>query len=183
MRESQENRHRKCHGWVEWFSYFPQFKLYRKKPVVSFKIYHCSSLLRTWRISTKSVFLQSLEAYTHQGKLMRDSPVRWQFCSEAKSGEHLIAVVVLYNLPDRLQGHGIGVELVWVHVVQRCGLGRVPWGDGRLTHTHASCIYVVIQFYIWSSCNKSNVGLHILPDKVFDCGLKVLGSKPNVYYK
>lgn len=62
---------------------------------------------------------------THQGKLMGHPSVRRQFGSEAKCWEHLVAVVVLNDLADCLQGHGVGIQLVRAHVVQRGGLGWV----------------------------------------------------------
>lgn len=62
---------------------------------------------------------------THQGKLMGHPSIRRQLGSKAQRGEHLVAVVVLNDLADRLQGHGVGVQLVWAHVVERGGLGWV----------------------------------------------------------
>lgn len=56
---------------------------------------------------------------------MRDSSVRGQFGSEAQGGEHLVTVVVLNDLPDGSEGHGVVVHLIRAHVMQRGGLGRV----------------------------------------------------------
>ena len=60
---------------------------------------------------------------------MGDSSVRGQFGSKPQGGEHL--VVVLDNLPDSLEGHGIGIHLVRVHVVQRSRLGWISFADGN----------------------------------------------------
>lgn len=56
--------------------------------------------------------------FTHQRELMRDPPIRGQLSTESQCREHLITVVVLDDLSHGLQGHGIGIHLVWVHVVQ-----------------------------------------------------------------
>ena len=65
----------------------------------------------------------------YQGELMGHPPIRRQLGPEAQGGEHLVTVVVLYDLPHCLQGHGISVHLVWVHVVEGGGLGWVTWGS------------------------------------------------------
>lgn len=63
--------------------------------------------------------------WLHQWKLMWHPSIRRQFGSKAQSGEHLVTVVVLNDLPNSLQCHGVGVQLVGVHVVQRSWLWRV----------------------------------------------------------
>lgn len=68
---------------------------------------------------------------------MRDSSVRGQFGSEAQGGEHLVTVVVLNDLPDGSEGHGVVVHLIRAHVMQRGGLGRVacdPNGENTRQH-------------------------------------------------
>lgn len=57
---------------------------------------------------------------------MGDFAVGGQLSSEAVGGEELVAVVVLDDLADRLQGHGVGVHLVGAHIVEGSGLGGVP---------------------------------------------------------
>lgn len=63
----------------------------------------------------------------HQGKLVRDPSIRGKFGAEAQRRKHLVAVVVLDDLPDSSQGHGVVVQLVRAHVMERGGLGRVAW--------------------------------------------------------
>lgn len=58
------------------------------------------------------------------------SPIRRQFGSEAQCREHLVAVIVLYDLPHGFQCHSVGVELVGTHVMEGGGLGRVAWEPG-----------------------------------------------------
>lgn len=55
------------------------------------------------------------------------SPIRRQFGSEAQCGEHLVAVIVLYDLPHGFECHGVGVELIGIHVMEGSGLGWVAW--------------------------------------------------------
>lgn len=62
---------------------------------------------------------------SYQGKLVGDPSVRWQLGSKPQSGKHLIAVVVLDDFSDCLQGHGVGIQLVGTHVVEGGGLGWV----------------------------------------------------------
>ena len=56
---------------------------------------------------------------------MGHPPVRGQLGPEAQGRKHLITVVVLDDLAHSLQGHGVGVHLVRVHVVEGGGLGGV----------------------------------------------------------
>lgn len=49
---------------------------------------------------------------------MGDPPIRGQLSTESQGREHLITVIVLNDLSHSLQGHGIRIHLVWVHVVQ-----------------------------------------------------------------
>ena len=64
---------------------------------------------------------------------MRDPSVGGKLGTKAQRGKHLIAVVVLDDLPDGAQGHGVVVQLVRAHVVERGGLGRVAWKPGGKT--------------------------------------------------
>lgn len=73
----------------------------------------------------------------HQRKLVRDSSVWGQFGSKAQGGKHLVTVIVLDDLPDGSQGHGVVVHLIRAHVMQRGGLGRVACDpNGENTHQH-----------------------------------------------
>lgn len=54
----------------------------------------------------------------HQGKLMGDLAVGWDFGAEAIGGEELVTVVVLDDLPHCLQRQGVGAQLVGARVVQ-----------------------------------------------------------------
>ena len=65
---------------------------------------------------------------TDQGEGVGHIPVWGQLGPEAVGWEELVAVVVLDDVPHRLQGHSVGVHLVRAHVVQRGGLRGVPWG-------------------------------------------------------
>lgn len=68
----------------------------------------------------------------YQWELMWHPSIRGQFGSKAESGEHLVAVVVLNDLPNSLQSHGVCVELVGVHVVQGRGLrGVTCWPNNQ----------------------------------------------------
>lgn len=69
---------------------------------------------------------------------MGDPSVRGQFGSKPQGGEHLVTVVVLDNLPDSLEGHGIGIHLVRVHVVQRSRLGWISFADGNIERESVS---------------------------------------------
>lgn len=62
---------------------------------------------------------------SHQWELVGHAPIGWDLGAEAERGEHLIAVVVLDDLPHRPQRHGVGVELVGAQVVQGGGLRGV----------------------------------------------------------
>lgn len=66
---------------------------------------------------------------THQRELVGDSAIRGQLSTESKRRKHLVTVVVLDDLPHSLQGHGVGIHLVRVHVMQRSGLRRIPYQD------------------------------------------------------
>lgn len=68
----------------------------------------------------------------HQWKLVGHPSIRGQFGAEAQSRKHLVAVVVLNDLPDGLQCHGVSVQLVGVHVVQRRWLWWVTCGAFQL---------------------------------------------------
>lgn len=50
---------------------------------------------------------------------MRDLSVRWEFGSKAVRGEEFVTVVVLDDFPYGFEGHGVRIQLVWVHVVER----------------------------------------------------------------
>lgn len=67
----------------------------------------------------------NLNFFGHQWKLVWHPSIGWQLGSKAQSRKHLVTVVVLDDLPDSLQGHGVGIQLVGVHVVQRSGLRGV----------------------------------------------------------
>lgn len=56
---------------------------------------------------------------SHHGKGMRDLSIRWEFGSEAVSGEEFVTVIVLDDFPHGFEGHGVRVQLVRVHVVER----------------------------------------------------------------
>lgn len=62
---------------------------------------------------------------------MWDPPIWGQLSTESQRREHLIAVIVLDDLSHGLEGHGIGIHLVWVHVVQWSRLGRISFQDKR----------------------------------------------------
>lgn len=62
---------------------------------------------------------------------MRDPAIGGQLGAEPQCGEHLIAVVVLDDLSHGLQGHGVGIHLVRVHVVEGGGLGRISFEDSE----------------------------------------------------
>lgn len=64
---------------------------------------------------------------------MRDPPVWGKLGAEAECRKHLVAVVVLDDLSDGPQRHGVVVEVVWAHVVERGGLGRVAWDPNGST--------------------------------------------------
>lgn len=57
---------------------------------------------------------------SYQRELVGHPAVRGQLGPEAEGGEHLVAVVVLDDLPDGGQRQRVGVQLVGAHVVQRC---------------------------------------------------------------
>ena len=61
--------------------------------------------------------------------------IRGQLGPEAEGGEHLVAVVVLDDLPDGGQRQRVGVQLVGAHVVQRRGLRGVPCEVGTRGYT------------------------------------------------
>lgn len=63
---------------------------------------------------------------SYQGELMGNAAVGWDLGTKAVRGEELVAVVVLDDLADGLQCHGVGAQLVWAHVVQGGGLRRDP---------------------------------------------------------
>lgn len=65
------------------------------------------------------------KCFPHQGKLVRDPPIRWKLGAEAQCRKHLVAVVVLDDLSDGSQRHGVVVQMVRAHVMERGGLGRV----------------------------------------------------------
>lgn len=65
---------------------------------------------------------------------MRDSSVWGQLGTEAQGGKHLVAVIVLNDLADGSQGHGVVVHLIRTHVMQRGGLGRVACNTNGETH-------------------------------------------------
>lgn len=58
---------------------------------------------------------------------MGDPPIRRQLSTESQGREHLITVIVLDDLSHSLQGHGIGIHLVGVHVVEGSRLGRITF--------------------------------------------------------
>lgn len=65
---------------------------------------------------------------------MRDSSVWGKFGAEAQRRKHLVAVVVLDDLSDGPQCHGVVVQLIWAHVMERGGLGRVAWDPPMVQH-------------------------------------------------
>lgn len=69
----------------------------------------------------------------HQGKLVRDSSVWGKLGTKAQCRKQLVAVVVLDDLSDSPQRHGVVIQLVWAHVVERGGLGRVAWDPNGST--------------------------------------------------
>ena len=69
----------------------------------------------------------------HQGKLVRDPSVWWKLGTKAQRRKHLVAVVVLDDLSDSPQRHGVVIQLVWAHVMERGGLGRVAWDPNGST--------------------------------------------------
>lgn len=77
--------------------------------------------------------------FPHQGELVRDPSVWWKLGTKAQCRKHLVTVVVLDDLSNGPQRHGVVVELVWAHVMERGGLGRVAW-DPSVQHniTHIS---------------------------------------------
>lgn len=78
-----------------------------------------------WKISEQIIKGDIRRGWLYQRKLVRNPSVGGQFGSKAQSGEHLVAVVVLNYLPYSLQGHGVGVQRVGIHVVQRSRLRGV----------------------------------------------------------
>lgn len=71
--------------------------------------------------------------FPHQGKLVRDPSVWGKLGTEAQCRKHLVAVVVLDDLSDGPQCHGVVIQLVWAHVMERGGLGRVAWDPNGST--------------------------------------------------
>lgn len=69
----------------------------------------------------------------HQREFVGHTSIRRDLGTKAKGGEHLVAVVVLDDLAHRLEGHGVGVELVGAQVVQRGGLRGVPCAGSGLS--------------------------------------------------
>lgn len=82
-----------------------------------------------WCVTTWAC--EIIPLFTHKRELMGDSPIWRQLSTKSQSREHLITVVVLDDLSHGLQGHGIGVHLVWVHVMQWSGLGWISFQDRR----------------------------------------------------
>lgn len=72
----------------------------------------------------------------HQWECVGDLSVRGQLGSKAVRREEFVAVVILDDLANSLQSHGVRVHLVRTHVVQGGGLGRVTWR--RDAHTGQS---------------------------------------------
>lgn len=81
----------------------------------------------------------------HQSKLVRDPSVWGKLGTKAQRRKQLVAVVVLDDLSDSSQCHGVVIQLVWAHVMERGGLRRVAWdpnGSNTAKHTSASnCNY------------------------------------------
>lgn len=69
--------------------------------------------------STENSHERNTGGQLHQWELVGHPSIRGQFGAEAQSRKHLVAVVVLNDLADGLQRHGVSVQLVGVHVVQR----------------------------------------------------------------
>lgn len=87
------------------------------------------------------------ESSPHQSKLVRDSSVWGKLGTKPQRRKHLVAVVVLDDLSNGSQCHGVVVQLIRAHVMERGGLGRVAWDPNGSTHaakhTSASnCNYV-----------------------------------------
>lgn len=62
------------------------------------------------------------KARTYQRELVGHLAIWWNFGSKAVGGEKFVTVIILDDLTNCLQRHGIGAELVWAHVVERGGL-------------------------------------------------------------
>lgn len=54
----------------------------------------------------------------YQRKFMGHPSIRGQLGTKAQSREHLVTVVVLDDLAHSFEGHGIGIHLIGVHIVQ-----------------------------------------------------------------
>lgn len=108
----------------------------------------------------------------HQRELMWHPSIWGQFGSEAQSREHLVAVVVLNDLPDGLQRHGVSVELVGVHVVQRGWLWGVTCGPRWTWVTFLIQRSFLVQTLRWSNSGRWlwSIQLLSLPDA--DLGLE-----------
>lgn len=75
--------------------------------------------------------LEWTQWFTDQGELVGHSTIWGQFSSKSQGRKHLVTVVVLDNLPDSLKGHGVGIHLVRVHVVQWSRLGWISFPDRK----------------------------------------------------
>lgn len=99
-----------------------------KKTVLKLKAL-CIVLSRgnTSKYNIQKKDIKDFKITAYQGKLMGYSPIRRQLGSETQCGEHLVAVIVLYDLPHGFKCHGVGVELIGIHVMEGSGLGWVAW--------------------------------------------------------
>lgn len=66
-----------------------------------------------------------LQKVTHQSEFVGHASVGRQLGTKAQRWEHLVTVVVLNDLSHSFESHAVGVQLVWIHVVQGSWLGRV----------------------------------------------------------
>lgn len=80
------------------------------------------------------MFACAFTCVSYQREAVGDFAVRGQLSSETVGREELVTVVVLDNLTDCFQGHGICIHLVGTHIVEGGGLGGVTLEDD--THTH-----------------------------------------------
>lgn len=53
---------------------------------------------------------------------MRDLAIRREFSSKAIGREEFVTVIILDDFPYGFKGHGVRVQLIRVHVVERCRL-------------------------------------------------------------
>lgn len=86
------------------------------------------------------------KTFPHQGKLVGDTPIWWELGTESQRRKQLVAVVVLDDLPDGAQGHGVVIQLVRAHVMERGGLGWVACAPNIATQQNTSQQHTVVMF-------------------------------------